>query len=137
MKRSFIVSDICNTQVASVVNIKAPFPCPFFSCNESLLFSEKTDRNPSHRGYVPSGRHTLIGVASLVPSGVFSVRGSRLDQHPTHFLDRWVSLAPQLVNSSTKAHDYFHISPTKHKKEASLTLKNMYALLPIFNFLTF
>lgn len=74
------------TRCSSCCENQGNFPMPFF-------FSEKIDGNPSHRGYVPSGRHTLIGVASLVPSGVFGVTGSRLDQHPTHFLDRWMSLA--------------------------------------------
>jgi hypothetical protein len=55
----------------------------------------------------------LIGEASSVPSGVFSVRGSGLDQHPTHFLDRWVSLATQLANNNAYDHNYFLISPAK------------------------
>lgn len=114
MKGSFKVSDKCNTQDASpVVKNQDNFFMPLFSAVMSPFSSEKMDGNPPHRGDVPSGRHILIGVASLVPSGMFSVRGSRLDPHPTHFLDRWMSLAPQRVNSSTSAHEYLHISPAK------------------------
>lgn len=83
---------------------------------------------PSHGGSVPSGRRALIGKASLVPSRVFSVRGSRLDQHPTHFLDRWMSLAPQLVNNSTMPMITYPSSLLpSYKKEAPFALKKIYA----------
>lgn len=134
MKRSLKVSSVCNTQVASLaVKIKATSLCPFFSCNKSLFSVGRWMEIPSHRGSIPSGRRTLIGVASLVPGGVFSVRGSRLDPHPTHFLDRWMSLAPQLVNNSTNTHDHFLVSPAKLYERGFLCLKKKHVnTIPYF-----
>lgn len=140
MKLSLKVSFVCNIQVASlVIKIKATSLCPFFSSNKSLFSVGRWMEIPSHKGSIPSGRRTLIGVASLVPGGVFSVRGSRLDPHPTYFLDRWMSLAPQLVNNSTNTHDHFVVSPAKLYETGFLCLKKKKNVntIPYFKFLLF
>lgn len=77
-----------------------------------LLSQEKMDENSSSLMHSPIRKQALIGVAASVPSGVFRVRGSQLEQPPTHFLDRWVSLASQPVNNIANDHDYLPISPT-------------------------
>lgn len=77
-----------------------------------LLAQEKMDENSASLTHGPVRKQALIGVAASVPSEVFRVRGSQLEQPPTHFLDRWVSLASQPVNNIANNHDYLPISPT-------------------------
>lgn len=82
------------------------------AATKAPLLSQKMDENSSSLTRSPIRKQAFIGVAASVPSRVFRVRGSQLEQPPTHFLDRWVSLASQPVNNIANDHDYLHISPT-------------------------
>jgi hypothetical protein len=81
------------------------------------------DGNSSSQKQCAIRKQALIGVASSVPSGKLGVRGSGLQQPPTHFLDRWVSLASQPVNNSASDHDYLPISPGELEETSALKNK--------------
>lgn len=95
-----------------VTNTAIPYALCKAATKAPLLAQEKMDESSASLMHGPFRKQALIGVAASVPSGVFRVRGSQLEQPPTHFLDRWVSLASQPVNNTANDHDYLPISPT-------------------------
>lgn len=66
MKWSFKVSNVCNTQIISLVKIMATFPWPFLICNESPVFNGNMGGNPF------SQRQCTIRQMHSHWSGIFS-----------------------------------------------------------------
>lgn len=88
-------------------------PHALFSAVMKAFFSNgEMDGNPFSQRLCTI-RLDLTGAPSSVPSGGLSVRDSRLDQRPTYVPNRWMSLAPQIVNTPVPKLLFIYYQPIR------------------------